>query len=128
MDPLPEAPDDTTANPFAGQLATRDSSPATPDDTLAQPVPEFAPRPAPAAEFTLQFSALRDETAAAELAREIRDARTSPRVMATVRVVATSVGESMVYRVIAGPFRTRTDAEAAGQQSGKPYWVYEGAP
>jgi cell division septation protein DedD len=128
VEPLPEVPDDTAPNPFAGQLATRDSAPPAPGDTAAHPVPEFAPQPAPAVEFTLQFSALRDEAAARELAREIRDARTSPRVMATVRVVATSVGESMVYRVIAGPFRTKDDAEAAGQQSGKPYWVYEGAP
>jgi hypothetical protein len=48
--------------------------------------------------------------------------------MATVRVVATTVGDREVFRVIAGPFRTRADAEAAGQQSGVPFWVYEGAP
>jgi DNA-binding beta-propeller fold protein YncE len=126
--PIAELPDDTLGNPFAGQIATGDSALAPPDDSVAAPaVTESAPPPV-AIEYTLQFGALRDEAAARELAREIREARTTPRVMATVRVVATTVGDSQVYRVIAGPFRTRPDAESAGQQSGKPYWVYEGAP
>lgn len=130
VEPLPELPDDSLDNPFAGQIATRDTIPATSTDTAATPVQEAPPVEAPAAaqEFTLQFSALRDEAAARELAREIREARSTPRVMATVRVVATTVGESNVYRVVAGPFRSKPDAEAAGQASGKPYWVFEGAP
>jgi hypothetical protein len=129
VEPLPEIdPADTVPdNPFAGQLATRDSEPPPPDDTLTDPVIEPPPPPV-AVDFTLQFGALRDESAARDLAREIREEGATPRVMATVRVVATTVGESEVFRVIAGPFRTRVDAEAAGQQTGKPFWVYEGAP
>jgi cell division septation protein DedD len=123
--PLPEIPEDTVPNPFAGQLATRDTAVLPAEDTL--PPPPVAPA-APALEYTLQFGALRDETSARELAREIREARSTPRVMATVRVVATTVSDSEVFRVIAGPFRSKTDAESAGQQTGKPYWVYEGAP
>lgn len=129
--PEPEPVDSTPENPFVGQIATTDTSDTTvpPDDSLAPPTIE-APAPPPLqVEYTLQFGALRDESAARELAREIREAGTAtPRVMATVRVVGTTVGESQVYRVIAGPFRTRADAEAAGQQTGKPYWVYEGVP
>jgi cell division septation protein DedD len=129
VEPIPELPDDSVANPFAGQLATRDSGVAAEEiDTVpAAPVAPAAPAAA-AVEYTLQFGALRDEAAAQELAREIRDARSTPRVMATVRVVSTTVADSEVFRVIAGPFRTRPDAETAGQRSGKPYWVYEGAP
>ena len=126
--PLPEPPDEPADNPFAGQLATADSTPPASQDTTLPPYSETPPPAAPAMEYTLQFGALRDEASAQELAREIRDARSSPRVMATVRVVATTVGDSEVFRVIAGPFRSRPDAETAGQQSGKPYWVYEGMP
>ena len=129
VEPLPEVepPDPEPENPFAGQLATRDSGPPLPGDTTADTLAAPAPPPV-AIDFTLQFGALRDESAARDLAREIRDQGATPRVMATVRVVATTVGDSEVFRVIAGPFRTRADAEAAGQQTGKPYWVYEGAP
>ena len=125
----PEPSDTTPDNPFAGQLATTDTTEIPPDDTLAPPAVDApAPPPLPV-EFTLQFGALRDESAARDLAREIREAASAtPRVMATVRVVGTTVAESQVFRVIAGPFRTRVDAESAGQQTGKPFWVYEGVP
>jgi cell division septation protein DedD len=127
VEPLPTEPVDTVPdNPFAGQIATRDTA-APPDETVFDPPVEALPVPA-AVDFTLQFGALRDESAARDLASEIREARSTPRVMATVRVVATTVGDREVFRVIAGPFRTRADAEAAGQQSGVPFWVYEGAP
>jgi cell division septation protein DedD len=128
VEPLPDVePEDTVPeNPFAGQLATTDTTAPPPDDSLTDTA--AAPPPPLAVDFTLQFGALRDESAARELAREIREGRATPRVMATVRVVATTVGDSEVFRVIAGPFRSRADAESAGQQTGKPYWVYEGAP
>jgi hypothetical protein len=138
--PGPMAPD---TNPFAGQLATQDTSlfpPIAGTDTAPLPVPPaggvFAPPPPPvspvdtgaATEFTLQFAAVRDESGARDLAKQIRAGPGSARVIATTRVVTTQVAGSAVYRVIAGPFRTRQEADAAGQQTGKPYWVYAGAP
>ncbi len=124
-----EALDDTLVeNPFAGQLAAADTAPTPPEHTTVFD-PPAAPEPTPlAVEFTLQFGALRNQDAAMQLVREIREGSSTPRVMATVRVLATTVGESVVHRVVAGPFRSRADAESAGQQSAKPYWVYEGAP
>ena len=123
-----EVPDDTVVeNPFAGQLAASDTAPTPPSETVFAP-PVSPDAPPMATEFTLQFGALRDQDAAMQLVREIREGTSTPRVMATVRVLATTVGESVVHRVVAGPFRSRADAESAGQQSAKPYWVYEGAP
>jgi DNA-binding beta-propeller fold protein YncE len=127
-----ETPDDTIdkliENPFAGQLAATDTAPTPPEQTSLFD-PPAVPEPTPlAAEYTLQFGALRHQDAAMQLVREIREGSSTPRVMATVRVLATTVGESAVHRVVAGPFRSRADAESAGRQSAKPYWVYEGAP
>lgn len=132
--PPPAPMPDESENPFAGQVALADSLDAGSDTaTHAESGAVVAPAapPAPAArepEFTLQFAALREEASAREMVREIREARAGPRVMATVRVMSSRVGESMVYRVIAGPFRTREEAEQSGQRAGKPFWVYEGAP
>ena len=94
--------------------------PDTAPSQLPQPA-EPAPQPAPAG-FTVSFAALLSESAAIAAAREI-SLRTS-----SVRVVATQTAGTRVYRVIAGPFAIRAEAERVGRESGRPYWVYQGEP
>ncbi len=110
----------------AAASATFDSVPAVPRQ---EPVPTQAPAPAPAPSrapsssgFTVSFAALLSESAAVNAAREI-SLRSS-----SVRVVATQTAGTKVYRVIAGPFAIRAEAERIGRESGRPYWVYEGEP
>lgn len=91
------------------------------DSAPLQPGPEPAPRPEPAG-YTVSFAALLSESAAVAAAREI-SLRSS-----SVRVVATETAGTRVYRVIAGPFAIRAEAERVGRESGRPYWVYEGEP
>ena len=43
-------------------------------------------------------------------------------------VVPGKSGETNVFRVVLGPFRTRADAERVGKASGRQYWVYDGVP
>ena len=62
------------------------------------------------------------ENAAVTAAREI-SLRSS-----SVRVVSTQTAGTRVYRVIAGPFALRAEAERVGRESGRPYWVYQGEP
>ncbi|MCR4341117.1 MAG: SPOR domain-containing protein [Gemmatimonadaceae bacterium] len=85
---------------------------------------EPAPRPPPPAPvgYTVSFAAMLSEDAAIAAAREI-SLRSS-----SVRVVATQTAGTRVYRVIAGPFALRAEAERVGRESGRPYWVYEGEP
>lgn len=104
----------------AAASAPRDSAPAQPPRP-AEPAPQQQPSPAPAA-YTVSFAAMLSESAAIAAAREI-SLRTS-----SVRVVATQTAGTRVYRVIAGPFSIRAEAERVGRESGRPYWVYEGEP
>ncbi|MBC7791788.1 MAG: SPOR domain-containing protein [Anaerolineae bacterium] len=127
-------PEDTVAagNPFAGQLAGSDTSTATP--AVDRP-PSPSPPPgqgdsasSSAVEFTVQFAALRDEGAARDLAHKIRVGQAPPVIVATTRVLTSVVSGSNIYRVIAGPFRSREEAESASRETGKAYWIYEGKP
>jgi cell division septation protein DedD len=87
-----------------------------------------APATAPAAPaslgekgaFVVQFAALKAEGPAQQLANSIR--ANGERA----RVVVTTTNGIALYRVILGPYRTRPDAERAGQAAGRDYWVYEG--
>ena len=95
------------------------------DSAPPQRSPEPAGQPAPPAApagYTVSFAALLSESAAVTAAREI-SLRSS-----SVRVVATQTAGTRVYRVIAGPFALRAEAERVGRESGRPYWVYEGEP
>lgn len=127
-------PDDTVGdgNPFAGQLAGSDSSPTVAESGEAAPATRPAVKsdstPSVTAEFTVQFGALRDEAAARDMAHKIRIGPAPPRVVATTRVITSVVAGSSVYRVIAGPFSTREEAERASRETGKAYWIYEGRP
>ncbi|MGI8618277.1 MAG: SPOR domain-containing protein [Gemmatimonadaceae bacterium] len=87
----------------------------------AQPAAPAVPAAAPAG-YTVSFAALLSEEAAVAAARDI-SLRSS-----SVRVVATQTAGTRVYRVIAGPFALRAEADRVGRESGRPYWVYEGEP
>ena len=70
--------------------------------------------------FVVQFAALKAEGPAQQLANSIL--ANGERA----RVVVTMTNGIALYRVILGPYRTRPDAERAGQAAGRDYWVYEG--
>jgi cell division protein FtsN len=42
--------------------------------------------------------------------------------------VATQTSGTILYRVVLGPYGSEAEAERAGKQSGRDYWVYEGEP
>ena len=116
--PVEFAPPETLVIDSAAASVTIDSSPAV---QRTEPVPPPAPAPSSAG-FTVSFAALLSESAAVNAAREI-SLRSS-----SVRVVATQTAGTKVYRVIAGPFAIRAEAERIGRESGRPYWVFEGEP
>lgn len=138
---------DTTARPVAdssrrraaADSTRRDSSvapkgdsirrPVSRIDTLPRPIPVVAP-PVPAPEppsslgdhgsFVVQFAALKAERPALQLAASIKANGEK------AHVVTTTTNGIALYRVILGPFRSRSDAERAGQAAGRDYWVFEG--
>jgi cell division septation protein DedD len=117
----PEAPVDSAApaNPFEGAEVPADSAPPPRNESAGSDTPRDTARP-PA--FTIQFAALRDESAARETARRLQVDGATPRVVTTVRDGIT------IYRVVAGPFPTRADAERVAYATGQSFWIYEGAP
>lgn len=46
----------------------------------------------------------------------------------TARVVPTQTNGTTIYRVVLGPYATREQAERIGRESGKSYWIFQGAP
>ncbi|MBM4194614.1 MAG: SPOR domain-containing protein, partial [Gemmatimonadetes bacterium] len=96
---------------------------AAPVQTPAAPPSRAEPPPAAAPTgWTLSFAALLDEQRARAQAATIRiDGRPA-------RVVGTPRDGTMIWRVVAGPFATREEAERAGRRTGLPYWVYEDTP
>ncbi len=72
--------------------------------------------------FSVSFAALLSESAARQLATQIRVRNETPHVVTTTRNGAT------VYRVVMGPYPTREAAEGVGRESGHTYWVYENNP
>lgn len=100
-------------------------APAAPVDSTPPPQtpqPATQPSPLPPVGYTVSFAAMLSEDAAVAAAREI-SLRSS-----SVRVVSTLTAGTRVYRVIAGPFALRAEAERVGRESGRPYWVYQGEP
>ena len=106
-----------STNPFESPPPSDSAGPATIEGTPATP-PDSVRPPA----FTIQFAALRDESAARETARRLQVDGATPRVVTTVRDGIT------IYRVVAGPFPTKADAERVAAASGQSYWIYEGVP
>jgi len=41
------------------------------------------------------------------------------------RVLAPQAGSDEGYRVVLGPYPTRTQAEAIGRKLGRPFWIYQ---
>ena len=81
------------------------------------------PPPAPSATaWTVSFAVVLSEERARSVASEI--------VVEGERahVVPGRSGETNVFRVVLGPYRTRADAERVGKASGRQYWVYDGVP
>ena len=124
---VPDWSTDTGSAVSEGSLARRDSG-----RTRGAPRPATRPsapgdRPGEndsrEAGFTVQFAAVRSSDAAREVAGGIGSSgSTKARVIATERAGVT------IYRVVMGPFPTRDQAEKAARATGKPYWIYEGAP
>jgi cell division septation protein DedD len=72
--------------------------------------------------FIVQFASLLSEERARAVSSEIRVDGQHP------RVVTTRTDGTPVYRVILGPYPTRSDAERIGKASGHSFWVIEGIP
>jgi cell division septation protein DedD len=70
--------------------------------------------------FVVQFAATKVQRTAEHLASGIKANGEK------ARVVATATNGIALYRVILGPFRSRAEAERAGQAAGRDYWVFEG--
>lgn len=92
--------------------------PATRIDT-ARATP---PPPPTSTSWTVSFAVVLSEERARSVASEI--------VVEGERahVVPGKSGETNVFRVVLGPFRTRADADRVGKVSGRQYWVYDGVP
>jgi cell division septation protein DedD len=94
------------------------------------PGPDSQARPRPTSDgsralgdrgtFVVQFAALKAEQPAQELAASIKSNGEK------AHVISTMTNGIALYRVILGPFRSRADAERAGQAAGRDYWVFEG--
>lgn len=111
-----------TADTLAGTL-----SPALPAPTApaAPSAPSAPPAPAGAASaigFTVQLAAVLTEELARAAAEGVTVDGRAARVSTSVRA-----GRTM-YRVVLGPYPTREEAEAAGRETGRDYWVFEGLP
>jgi len=72
--------------------------------------------------FVVSFAALLDQQRA-------RDAAAGITVEGqTARVVPSVTNGTTIFRVILGPYATRDQANRIGRESGKSYWVFQGAP
>ena len=112
------------------KFASADSTPADSTDSLRvdsvavtdTAVADRPPAPAIPRGFIVSFASFPSESQAEEIASEIKVGRESP------RVVPAQVGNTTVYRVVLGPYANRVDAERAGRESGRTYWVFEATP
>jgi hypothetical protein len=72
--------------------------------------------------YVVSFASFPSESRAREIASAIKVRGESP------RVVPARVGVTTVYRVVLGPYASRTEAERVGRESGHTYWVFEATP
>jgi cell division septation protein DedD len=117
------APPDTSAPPPpppTSNGAARDTHPPVARDTARVVTRDTAAQRVQG--YTVQFAAVRSAQAAKDIADKTKVEGAAPRVVATAREGI------MIYRVVIGPFATRAEAERVAKTSGKPYWVYQGAP
>jgi hypothetical protein len=124
---VPDWSDDTGSAVSEGALARRDSARArpapTPGASAGNPGATEEASKSRESGFTVQFAAVRSRDAARDAASEIKSSGSS-----SARVIATERAGVTIYRVVMGPFPTRDDAERVARATGKPYWIYEGAP
>jgi hypothetical protein len=123
---VPDWSEDTGSAVSEGSLEGRDSNRARPAQTPRRSTAASAPaggNESRASGFTVQFAAVRSSDAARDAASEIKSSGSSK-----ARVIATERAGVTIYRVVMGPFPTREEAERAARATGKPYWIYEGAP
>jgi len=73
-------------------------------------------------QFTVQFAALKSDSAARQAMKSIHVSGAEP------RVVPNAHDGVITYRVVIGPFQTRDEAERIARTAGMSYWIYEGAP
>ena len=109
----PLAPDST--HPAVDSLAKG----APPAGAPAAAVRDSAPR---APQFTVQFAALKSDSAARQAMKAIHITGAEP------RVVPNTHDGVITFRVVIGPFPTRAEAERVARTAGLSYWIYEGAP
>jgi cell division septation protein DedD len=118
-----EPRDTTVENPFAEQPPAADTVTLPPPSTGSiAPLERTRDSVVTAPVFTVQFAALRSADAARRLLSELTIVGAQARVMPTRR------NDVTIYRVVAGPFSSRADAERVARTSNKPYWIYDGAP
>jgi cell division septation protein DedD len=72
--------------------------------------------------FTVQFAAALTERLARDAASEVKVDGITPHISTSTS------GGKMVFRVTLGPYNSRAEAERVGKASGRPYWIFEGAP
>ena len=123
---VPDWSEDTGSAVSEGSLAGRDSNrarPAQPANRGTAANTTAGASQSRASGFTVQFAAVRSSDAARDAASEIKSSGASK-----ARVITTDRAGVTIYRVVMGPFPTREDAERVARATGKPYWIYEGAP
>jgi hypothetical protein len=72
--------------------------------------------------YTVSFATMLQPETAAALAATIKVGG------ATARVVAANREGATIYRVVLGPYSSREQADQAGREAKKPFWVFEGNP
>ncbi|HEX7123233.1 MAG TPA: SPOR domain-containing protein [Gemmatimonadaceae bacterium] len=121
-------PEDSST--FAMDIVRDSVTPAPPPlvDT-APPEPPVVSRdsavaapPASGEVWTVSFATVTSEQRARALADSINIDGRHPRV-----VVSTTAGVNL-YRVVMGPFPSRSEAERVGRSSGRTHWVFQGTP
>ena len=113
----PSAEDSARAADSARRVAAAAKAAAPP--APAAPPKDTLPR---APEFTVQFAALRTDSAARQVMKAIHVTGAAP------HVVPSSHEGVVTYRVVVGPFATRDEAERIARSAGMSYWIYEGEP
>ncbi len=127
VDQTPVPPTVTPSQPSQPQQRPADSAPHGPPPPPRPPVtvPVEPIRP-PASQttqvFTVSFAALLNQEKANELANTI--------IVNGVKahVVASKQAGTPIFRVILGPYSSRTAAEQVGRDSKRQFWVYAGEP
>ncbi len=118
------APDSTRAADSAAAMI-RDSASVQPPirDTAPTmlPPPVLPPSIAapPTKGFLVSFAAVLTEAKAKETAQAIQIGGVHP------RVVPSTNGSTVIYRVVLGPYATREEAERVGRDSRRSYWIFE---